>query len=314
MPFSSFSTSILYGGDGVSSVQQAAQTADADRGNYSDIACHSNSQDCSRFPHCVHEFAKRDVKPENKTAVAVGSVNDTNAGNATLAKPPKSPATQWSTDKASIAASTLFAAFATTAVIFMTVLCIKRYRKRRRRKKLGNADLIAAEEKKRKRESLMFCRDQPRTYVIEQNRNGEVTRVRCTGNTSPGAGSPLESVSSIQPDMRIEATRHLAELYNTNSGRSGSIPQPVVIISPPLEPVVSRAAVPSTQTTESIESIDQDRQTGSSKFSETTVSPKLEPTESKQSTTGSSTSNGTRRMSLLRLPPIRQSMSPLFRF
>jgi hypothetical protein len=298
----------------VSSVKQAAQTADADRGNYSDIPCHSDSQDCSRFPHYLHEFAKHDVKPENKTAVTGGSVNDTKAGNSTLAKPPKSPATQWSTDKASIAASTLFAAFATTAFIFMIVLCVKRYRKRWRRKKMGNADLIAAEEKKRKRESQMFCRNQPRTYVIEQNRNGEVTRVLCTGNRSPGIGSPLETVSSIQPDMRIEATRHLAELCNTNSGRSGSIPQPVVIVSPPLEPVISRAAVHSTQATETTESIDQDHRTGSSKSSETTVSPILEPTEPKQSTTDSSTSSGTRRMSLFRLPPIRQSMSPLFRF
>ncbi|KAL2825368.1 hypothetical protein BJY01DRAFT_262628 [Aspergillus pseudoustus] len=317
MPFTSFSTSILYGGHRVSSVQQAAQTADAGRGNYSEIPCLPDSQGCSRFPHYLHEFARRDIKPENKTAIPGRPVNDTQSGNSTLAKPPQSSATQWSTHKASIAASAFFAAFATAAIIFMTVLCVKRYRKRRRRKKLGDKDFIEAEEKKRERENQMFCKDFPRTYVIEQNRNGAVTRVLCTRNTSPGSsteGIPWESVGAIQPDMRDEATLQLADLSSTHSGRSGSIPQPVVIVSPPLELVVSRAAVPDTQATEANEPVEHDQQPESSKSSDTTVSPILEPMELNKSTTSSTTSSSSRRISLLRLPEIRQSMSPLFHF
>ncbi|KAL3458781.1 hypothetical protein BJX64DRAFT_265875 [Aspergillus heterothallicus] len=199
----------------------------------------------------------------------------------------------------------------------MTVLCVKRYRKRRRRKKMGDKDFKEAEERKKKRESQMFSRDLPCTYLIEQNRNGAVTRVLCTGGRSPGSskvGIPLENVSSIQPEIRVEATCHLEELRNSHSGRSGSIPQQVVIVSPPLEPVVSRAAVPDTQTAEVTEPIKQDQRPESSKSSKTTVSSTLEPMDLDQSTTSSTNSSNSRRLSLFRLPEIRQSMSPLFHF
>ncbi|KAL2872110.1 uncharacterized protein BJX67DRAFT_99473 [Aspergillus lucknowensis] len=257
MSFTSFSTSILYGRERISSVMQnATQTTGTARENHSEIPCHADIPDCTQLQHYLHELTSRDVRPKNKTSVPGRPSNGSNPGNLTLNKAKGRPS-HWSMDKASIAASTIFGAISSAALLFIVWLCVKKLRRRRRRRRRGDVDSLAAEMKKRRREGMMFWKNSPCTYLVEQN-NGAVTRVLCTRNkggasvpsTPPNTlNNPLEPVSSIQQDVRIDTVRYLDELNKSCRGRSGSIPKSIVIVSPPLQPVVSRIAVPDSQPT-----------------------------------------------------------------
>ncbi|KAL4946929.1 hypothetical protein BDW69DRAFT_179449 [Aspergillus filifer] len=331
MSFSSFSTSILYDRKTVHAErQEAIETTDPAR-NQSGASHDPYSQDPSRFTHAVHEIlAKRDVKPENKTATPEKPSNETSAGNVTVAPVVK----DWRYEKASIAASSIFSAVALAAFALLGVMIVKKFKARQRRKRGGDNDSL--DEARRKRESLMFSKHASAgSYMVEEQKDGKVVRVFCTSRNKPRhpiVGVPLQKISSAL-SFKKEASRHMEGLKDSDTGRSGSIAKQPVLVSSPLRSVVSRAAVPDNQVAESAGPAErvQSRQSIEQpvpikppsplvlsplvEVSPTPVpSPTMGPSNVHQATEADISPCNSHRKSLFRLPSITKSMSPLFKF
>ncbi|KAI9376766.1 hypothetical protein BJX61DRAFT_1245 [Aspergillus egyptiacus] len=315
MSFTSFSTSIIYNEKTATpKKQQASQTVIPSQEVHSEGLRDSYLQDYARFPHSIHEFAKRKLNPENKTSLITKPSNGSRtAVQSALNETAKASAYEWSYDKASVAASSIFGAIAAAAVVFLVVLCIKKFRRRQKRKREGDWDPL--EEKRRKREAMMFSKNTSDEYLVEQ-RNGAVTRVLCTGRTmlskltSNNSGGPVTKTNSVPPDMRAKIARHLEDLNQTHSGRSGSLPKQTVIVTSPLQSVSSHTAVPGTEPTSPVLPLALDKP---AEKTEATISETLEPQLSGRSET-EITRRDSYRLSLFRLPSIKQTMSPLFQF
>ncbi|PTU22488.1 hypothetical protein P175DRAFT_0529548 [Aspergillus ochraceoroseus IBT 24754] len=222
-------------------------------------------------------------------------------------KTSKSLDSNWSYRTGSIVAASIFTAITAAAILFLVVLFIQRLRRRWRQnssiRDSRGSNTNSTMEKRRKRENLMFSENSSRTYVVEQN-NGSVTRVVCatphgssstpTPDTTPTrdtiATTTLDETNSSPVNIKFEAASPLDALNSSRKGRSGSIPKPIVIVSPPLEPVVSRSAVPILQSTEA---------------------PAPSATEPVHTEQPVETSNSSR---FLRLPSLKKTVSPFFRF
>ncbi|KAL4781022.1 hypothetical protein BJX76DRAFT_360315 [Aspergillus varians] len=343
MSFSSFSTSILYDEKTVHSERhEAVETGGPGRRNHPDNSPPSYLQDPSRFPHALHQIAQRNSKPENKTSVPGKPSNDTK-GDPALNATAKSLVKDWKYDKASIAASSIFGALAIAALILLCVSMAKKIRRRQRRKREG--DLDSLNERRRRRESMMFSKcTSARSYMVEEQKDGKVVRVFCTNHNRPRTstiGVPTQKNKSLLR-LKPEASCQFDDLNASDRGRSGSIPKQIVVVPSPLRTVVSRSAIPDSPPAERTEraeppaaseqtvpptpttsptldfsELDQD----TTETSELTVprtpatSPTLEFPELDQDTTEAElTSCPSHRISLLRLPSIRRSMSPFFGF
>ncbi|KAL4868334.1 hypothetical protein BDV12DRAFT_197377 [Aspergillus spectabilis] len=290
--------------------QEAARTADPGQHRQSNTG-ESYVHNYAKFPHSIHEFAKRTPKTEHKPHVPGRSSNSTKTHHVAN-KTSKALIQKWTYEKASIAASSIFGAVAVGAIIFLIIVLVKKFRRRRRRKKEGNRDSL--DEKRRQRENMMFSKSHSaREYLVEQ-KDGRVIRVQCTSNRHrdsllpecwPGrnlVGIPKQSISSITRNPQADTAPHLEPLNSSDSGRSGSIPKRIVIVTPPLQPVTSRKAVPDSYLAEASEKL------------ELTTSSALEPLDSYEETELDVTPTPSFRLSMFRLPSIRQSFSPLFPF
>ncbi|KAL4930157.1 uncharacterized protein BDV17DRAFT_260016 [Aspergillus undulatus] len=338
MSFTSFRTSIIYPKRTVHSARQGAvETTDPGR-NTSVNSPDSYSHDHSKFTHTVHELlAKRDTKPDNKTSPPEKPTNDTKGEpptNVTAAPVVK----DWRYEKASIAASSIFSAVALAALILLGVMIVKKFKRRQRRKRGGDTDSL--DERRRKRESLMFKHASTGSYMVEEAKDGKVVRVVCNSRNKPRnsiMGVPLQKISSAL-SFKKEASRHMKVLKDSDTGRSGSIAKQPVLVSSPLRSVVSRTAVHDSQATEpamAVEPIKSSESTGIAEPARLaqpfepppaveTPSPVLVPrTPATSPTIDSDVNNSTEaditpcnsfRRSIFRLPSIKQSMSPIFKF
>ncbi|KAL2832081.1 hypothetical protein BDW59DRAFT_115210 [Aspergillus cavernicola] len=318
MSFTSFSTTILYNEETVPSViQPAEETADPNQGNPSDGLRNSYFHSCSKFSHSIHELAKRKAKPEIKTPMPWKASNSSKTEeHPATNKTSKSSVPDGGFETAYIAASSIFGALAAGAVVFLMILLVKKFRRRRRRKKEGYGD--PPDEKRWRREALMFCKDPSGEYLVEQ-KNGAVTRVLCTNKSariskfnSSSSGSLLVPTSRPPLDTRAKVARHMEELSDSHSGRSGSIPKQAVLVSSPLRAVVSRTAVPDSELISPINLKEPPEKL------EAITSPNLESMHMDEQIeiepTPSNSHRNSFRSSIFRLPSIRQSMSPLFHF
>ncbi|KAL4976740.1 hypothetical protein BDW66DRAFT_159376 [Aspergillus desertorum] len=316
----SFSTSILY--DEKTDTQEAVEPAEPGRVDHPDNFLDSDSDDRSRYPHAIHEIAKRDPlpKPHNRT-FGQGKQSNGTKSEAALNQAASNSVNDWKSEKASIAASTIFVVVALAAIALLGWTIFKRIRARQRRRK--GADDDSLDERKARREAMMFSRSHSAgSYMVEEEKDGKVIRVFYTSrnklgtNTThtPIAGGPLEQIKPAL-SMKAEATRHMEGLGKSKRGRHGSIPKEIVVVSSPLQSAVSRTAVPGTQkpgpaatnmSTKSSEhgfecprtpahslasDVDQDRET------------ELEVASVRSY-----------RRSLLRLPSIKESISPFCKF
>ncbi|KAL4999635.1 hypothetical protein BDV10DRAFT_164698 [Aspergillus recurvatus] len=320
MTFASFSTSILY--DEKTDTQEAVETADPGRGDQPDNFLDSNSHDRSRYPHAIHEVAKRDPlsKPHNKTSSQGKPSNGTKSQPA-LNQTASDLVKDWKYEKASIAASSIFAVVALAAIALLGWTIVKKVRARQRRKK--GADNDSLDERRARREAMMFSKSHSAgSYMVEEEKDGKVIRVFCTSRnkqdtTTPRTsivGDPLGQINSAL-SMKAEATRHMQGLDNSKRGRHGSIPKQIVVVSSPLQPAVSRTAVPDSQI------FDHAATNGSKKSSELRTGCPRTPAHSLASDVGQDreteaeiSSVRSYRRSLLRLPSIKQSISPFCKF
>lgn len=214
----------------------------------------------------------------------------------------------WKYEKGSIAASSIFSAVALAALILLTVTLVKKFRRRQRRKREGDNDPL--EEARRKRESLMFCRNtSARSYMIEEQNDGQIVRVFCTSRNKPRTsivGAPLQNIKSAAMSVKTGASRRFGVLSDADNGRSGPIAKKIVVVPSPLRSVVSRTAVPGSQ----------DGSTLGTEIPHTPATPaNLKYPELDQDTTEAElTPSQSFRRSLFRLPSIKPSNSPLFSF
>ncbi|KAL4942280.1 hypothetical protein BDV06DRAFT_192464 [Aspergillus oleicola] len=331
MSFSSFSTSILYDKRTVHAErQEAVETTDPGR-NQSGTSHDPYPHDHSKFNHAVHEIvAKRDTKPENGASPPEKPSNETGAANTTAAPVVK----DWRYEKASIAASSIFSAVALAALALLGVMIVKKFKARQRRKRGGDVDSL--DERRRKRESLMFSKHASAgSYMVEEQKDGKVVRVFCTSRNKPRnpiIGVPLQKISSAL-SFKKEASRHMEGLKDSDTGRSGSIAKQPVLVSSPLRSVVSRAAVPDSQAAEAAGSAEQAQPTQPIEQPVPIKPPppplkvpppvEVSPTPAPSPAVGPDVNQATEpeisrcnstRASLFRLPSITKSMSPLFRF
>ncbi|KAL3473798.1 hypothetical protein BJX99DRAFT_233061 [Aspergillus californicus] len=308
MSFSSFSTAILYNEQTVpSEIRQAARTADPYREILSDGLRDSYFYSYSKFSQSIHEFAKRKSKPENKTPASGTPSNSSNMAANKTSKALGSSKKHF--DTASIAASSVFGAISVAAIAFLLILLVKKFRKRQLRKRGGIVDPM--EEERRKRAALMFCKSTPREYVIEQE-DGEVTRVLCTSNnacihkfsSNSVTSNPLSLLAHTNSarDMESEPVYHLEQLSRTSTTLSGSVAKQIVVVSSPLRSVVSRSAISGSEPDELDEKL------------EPLPSSTVCSTQAEEHTEVTASPVNSFRRSLLRLPSIRQSLSPIFRF
>ncbi|KAL4741466.1 hypothetical protein BDV11DRAFT_183174 [Aspergillus similis] len=316
----SFSTSILY--DEKTDTQEAAETADPGR-DHPDGFFDTKSNDRSSYPHAVHDIAKRDPlsKPNNKTSSQGKPSNGTKSEPALNQTASGSDLVKdWKYEKASIAASSIFAVVALAAIALLGWTIVKRVRARQRRKK--GADNDSLDERRARREAMMFSKSHSAgSYMVEEEKDGKVIRVFCTSRnkfrtTTPRTsivGDPLEQINSAL-SMKAEATRHMEGLNGSKRGRRGSIPKQTVVVSSPLQAAVSRTAVPASQVPDPVTDV-------SSKSSELETECPRTPAQSlatdvdpDRETEAEISSVRSYRRSLLRLPSIKQSISPFCKF
>ncbi|KAL6239773.1 hypothetical protein BDW75DRAFT_236034 [Aspergillus navahoensis] len=301
--------------------QEAVETADPGRGDQPDNIHDPNSLDRSRYSHAIHEIAKRDPlsKPHNRTSGQGKPSNGTKSVTA-LNQTASDLVKDWKYEKASIAASSIFAVVALAAIALLGWTIVKKVRARQRRK---GADNDSLDERRARREAIMFSKSHSAgSYMVEEEKDGKVIRVFCTsrnklGTTTPRTsivGDPLEQINSAL-SMKAEATRHMEGLDNSKRGRHGSIAKQIVVVSSPLRPTVSRTAVPDSQIP------DPATMNVSSKSSELGADCPRTPTHSLASdvdqdreTEAELSSVRSYRRSLLRLPSIKQTISPFCKF
>ncbi|KAL4809674.1 hypothetical protein BDV18DRAFT_157424 [Aspergillus unguis] len=335
-PSSSFSTSIIYH----EKTSQIGKRAEITAGpSPSEQDRHdSYFRDDLRFGHVLYRlprgFMKRNpipTEPENETSIHESMMPEPEITTPVLKKPsndtrstPPANATvtpvvnEWKHEKASIAASSIFSVVALAALIFLGVTLVKKFRRRQRRKREGDDGSL--EEKRRKRVNMMFS-NCARSYMVEEQKDGKVVRVVCTGQNKPRASLHRASIIDGSIDkiksafsIKAEANQHMEELDDSTSttGRRGSIPKQPVVVSPPLWPFLSRTAVPASRrgsmTPSEINGLPIEMPYTPARSS-TLVSPELVA-----DTEADITPCQSYRRSLLRLPSIRQSMSPLVNF
>ncbi|KAL4905831.1 hypothetical protein BDW74DRAFT_177530 [Aspergillus multicolor] len=313
----SFSTSILH--DGRTDSQEAVETADPGSENHLLNALDSTSNDPLKYPHAIHEVVKRDPpsNPSNNKPSGQGKQSNGTKSNPLLNQTATPVIKDWKHEKASVAASSIFAVVALAALILLSWTIFKKIRARQRRKK--GVDNDSLDERRARREAMMFSKcHSAGSYMVEEEKDGKVIRVFCTSRnklctitprTSTGQ-LPLEQINSAL-SMKAEATRHMEDLGITQRGRRGSIPKQIVVVSSPLEPAVSRTAVPQVSepaeahiTRKSNDLGAEDPRTPAhsptSLMSLETDEPEVSPCHSY-------------RNSLLRLPSIKRTMSPLWK-
>ncbi|KAL5045725.1 hypothetical protein BDW71DRAFT_74144 [Aspergillus fruticulosus] len=320
MTFASFSTSILY--DEKTNTQEAVETADPGRGDQPDSFLDSDSHDRSRYPQAIHEIVKRDPlsKPHNKTSAQGNSSNGTKPEPA-LNQTAGDLVKDWKYEKASIAASSIFAVVALAAIALLGWTIVKKIRARQRRKK--GADNDSLDERRARREAMMFSKcHSAGSYMVEEEKDGKVIRVFCTsrnklGTTTPRSsivGGPLGQINSAL-SMKAEATRHMEGLGNSKRGRHGSIPKQIVVVSSPLQQAVSRTAVPDSQIPDLAATNvgGKSREIGAA-CPRTPVHSLASEVDQDRETEAEISSIRSYRRSLLRLPSIKQSISPFCKF
>ncbi|RDW76358.1 uncharacterized protein DSM5745_06350 [Aspergillus mulundensis] len=317
MSFTSFSTSVLY--DERSDSQEAVETADPGSGNHLSISLDSASNDPSKYPHAIHEVAKRDPpsKPNNSKPSGQGKQSNGTKPDPVINQTATPVVKDWKHEKASVAASSIFAVVALAALVLLSWTIVKKIRARQRRKK--GVDNDSLDERRARREAMMFSKcHSAGSYMVEEEKDGKVIRVFCTSRNklctiSPRTSTgqlPLEQINSAL-SMKAEATRHMEDLGITQRGRRGSIPKQIVVVSSPLQPAVSRTAVP--QVSEPAEahmaSISNELE------AECPRTPAHSPTSTldQESEEAEISPRHSFRKSLLRLPSITQTMSPLWR-
>lgn len=305
---SSFRTSILYNEKTAHSViHQPVQTANPGWTVHSETSRDLYTHDPSRFPHASPDLVKRSSNPENNNSVPVTPSENTTAP-LVLPQTEKALAKDWKYEKGSIAASGIFSAVALAALILLTVMMVKKFRRRQRRKREGDNDPL--EEARRRRESLMFCKNtSARSYMVEEQNDGQVVRVFCTSRNRPHPSivdAPAQKIKSAAMTIKTGASRHFGVLGDADSGRSSSIAKQIVVVPSPLRSVVSRTAVPGPQ----------DGPTLGTEIPHMPAAPAdLRYPELDQDTTEAEvTPSQSFRMSLFRLPSIKPSNSPLFSF
>jgi hypothetical protein len=317
----SFSTSILY--DEKTDTQEAVETADPGRGDHPDDFFDSKSNDRSSYPHAVHGIAKRDPlsKPHNKTSgqgkpstgtKSEPALNQTASGSG-LVK-------DWKYEKASIAASSIFAVVALAAIALLGWTIVKKVRARQRRKK--GADNDSLDERRARREAIMFSKSHSAgSYMVEEEKDGKVIRVFCTSRnkfrtTTPRTsivGDPLEQINSAL-SMKSEATRHMEGLDNSKRGRRGSIPKQIVVVSSPLQTAVSRTAVPDSQLPDPLTDVSSKGSELGTECPRTPAHSLATDVDQDREIEAEISSVRSYRKSLLRLPSIKQSISPFCKF
>ncbi|KAB8278190.1 hypothetical protein BDV30DRAFT_204214 [Aspergillus minisclerotigenes] len=224
----------------------------------------------------------------------------------------------WSYEKNSLAAACVFSGITVLGIIFLSVLTVRKIRrswKRHKREKQdyaafknrievnkNNRDLNACfiTESKSSRESMMYSRDNSPSggYVVEQT-GGSVTRVYREGNnvsshTFDSIGASPEKRSPPREIKRTPVGRADSRTPS-GKGRAGLIPRPIVVVPSPLRHVSSQKATPVMQPT-----------SPSTLDSEQSLMPPASAHDTKPVGRTSS------RNSLLRLPSIKKSISPLF--
>lgn len=305
---SSFRSSILYNEKTAHSViRQPVQTVNPGRATHSEASRDLYSHDPSRFPHASPDLFKRSPNPEKTNSDPV-TPSENKTAPLVLNQTEKTLAKDWKYEKGSIAASSIFSAVALAALILLTVMMVKKFRRWQRRKREG--DNNALDEARRRRESLMFCKNtSARSYMVEEENDGQVVRVFCTSRNKPRAsivGAPVQKLKSAATTIKTGASRHLGVLGDADSGRSGSIAKQIVVVPSPLRSVVSRTAIPGSQ----------DGPTLGTELPHTPAAPAdLRYPELDQDTTEAEvTPSQSFRRSLFRLPSIKPSNSPLFSF
>ncbi|KAL5341791.1 hypothetical protein BJX70DRAFT_395520 [Aspergillus crustosus] len=206
--------------------QDAANTAGPGQDAWSNPQ-ESYVHNYAKFPHSIHEFAKRTPKTEHKPSVP-GRLSNHTKSHHSVNKTSKALVQKWTYEKASIAASSIFGAVAVGAIIFLCIVLVKKFRRRRRRRKEGNSELL--DEKRRQRENMMFSKSQSaREYMVEQ-KDGRVIRVQCTSHRHQnslvqdfwpapnGVGTPLRSASSFA-STQADTIPHLDSLNEFDSHR-----------------------------------------------------------------------------------------------
>ncbi|KAE8152295.1 hypothetical protein BDV25DRAFT_151283 [Aspergillus avenaceus] len=225
----------------------------------------------------------------------------------------------WSYEKSALAAACIFSAFALAGFIFIIVLAARKIRrswKRHKREKNdysefrhrielnydeGDSSLGFVPECKSNRESLMYSHgdSQALGYVVEQE-GDSVTRVYRESNmvssqTFDSIGAPLKKGNSARKSKQISDLRTDARTPS-GKGRAGSIPRPIVVVPSPLKHVSSLKATPGSPPTDT-------NSPGSANSSVSAAS---------QGETKTHRADPTKRFSLLRLPSIKLSKSPMF--
>ncbi|KAE8135492.1 hypothetical protein BDV38DRAFT_284925 [Aspergillus pseudotamarii] len=224
----------------------------------------------------------------------------------------------WSYQKNSLAVACVLSAITVLAIIFLSVLTVRKIRRSWKRHKRERKDYDAFKHRtdvnksnrnsnaccitksKSSRESMMYSRDNSPSggYVVEQT-GGSVTRVYREGNNVSSQTFDSIGASPEQRSPPCENKRTLGGRADSRTpsgkGRAGSIPRPIVVVPSPLRHVSSQKATPVMQSTSS-----------STPDSE---QPPVSPASLQDPEPAGRTSN---RNSLLRLPSIKKSISPLF--
>ncbi|KAE8359027.1 hypothetical protein BDV27DRAFT_168937 [Aspergillus caelatus] len=223
----------------------------------------------------------------------------------------------WNYQKNSLAVACVLGAITVLGIIFLSVFTVRKIRrswKRHKREKKDydafkhrilvnksnrNSNACFITESKSSRESMMYSRDNAPSggYVVEQT-GGSVTRVYCEGNNV--SSQTFDSIGA-SPDKRsppYENKRTLGGRADSRTpsgkGRAGSIPRPIVVVPSPLRHVSSQKATPVLQPTSP--STPDSEQLSVSPASPQDTEPVGRPSS---------------RNSLLRLPSIKKSISPL---
>ncbi|KAL4813691.1 hypothetical protein BDW67DRAFT_187449 [Aspergillus spinulosporus] len=314
----SFSTSILY--DEKTDTQEAVETADPGRGDHPEDSFDSKSNDRSSYPHAVHEIAKRDPlsTPNNRTSSQGKPSNGTKSEPALNQTASENDLVKdWKYEKASIAASSIFAVVALAAIALLGWTIVKKVRARQRRKK--GADNDSLDERRARREAMMFSKSHSAgSYMVEEEKDGKVIRVFCTSHnkfrttTTPRTsivGNPLQQINSAL-SMKAEATRHIKGLGNSKRGRRGSIPKQIVVVSSPLQPAVSRTAVHDTQVPNPVTNVSSKSSELGTECPRTPAHSLATDVDQDRETEVEISSVRSYRRSLLRLPSIKPSTSP----
>ncbi|KAE8157739.1 hypothetical protein BDV40DRAFT_42180 [Aspergillus tamarii] len=224
----------------------------------------------------------------------------------------------WSYQKNSLAVACVFSAITVLGIIFLSVVAVRKIRRSWKRHKREKKDYAAFKhqidvnksnrnsnacfitESKPSRESMMYSRDNSPSggYVVEQI-EGSVTRVYREGNnvssqTFDSIGASPEKMSPPCENKRTLGGRADSRTPS-GKGRAGSIPRPIVVVPSPLRHVSSQKATPVMQPT--------------SPSTPDSEQPPVSPASPQDTEPVGRASN---RNSLLRLPSIKKSISPLF--